>query len=319
MSLFAGPKVAAHGSPLCTFGRRRTDCYTRKAPRRRMHALAAAGSTDTAKTALVTGANSGIGFITVKELAKQGYRVVMACRDVDKAQAAKAKILQEAPSAKIEVQYMDLADLATIRAFTDKALAFGGHLDLLINNAGVMATPPMTTKDGFEFQLGVNHLSHFLLTQSLLPLMMSGRPARIINVASSAHQFGTIKFHDLMSKTDYSPWPVYGQSKLANILHAYELSRRLSADANITVNALHPGVVGTNLGRYLIDDTKWYTKPLVGISKIFLKTPEQGAATSLYLATSPDIEGVTGKYFSDCRPQTSNKESYDTEVARRLW
>lgn len=282
---------------------------------------AAAGSTGhQQKTALITGANSGIGFIASRELARQGYRVAMACRDIEKAKEAKSRILQEIPEAKVEALYVDLKDLDTINNFTARALDFGGTIDVMLNNAGVMATPAMTTTQGFEFQLGVNHLGHFLLTQSLLPLLTKPeRPSRIINVASSAHTFGHMDFEDLQQRSKYTPWGAYGQSKLANVLYTYELARRLPSGCKTTVNALHPGVVATNLGKYLIDDGKWYTKPLVKASQLFLKTPEQGAATSIYLATSPEVEGVSSKYFSDCKPKTSSDESYDKDVARRLW
>lgn len=273
------------------------------------------------KTALVTGANSGIGFVSAMELAKQGYMTVLACRDLQKAQEAKARILQEVPDAKLEPQRIDLSDLTTIRDFTERALAFPGHqLDVLLNNAGVMATPEMQTAQGYEYQLGVNHLAHFLLTQRLMPLLTGSRPSRIINVASSAHQFGHIHFDNINLRGEYSPWKAYGQSKLANILYTYELDRRLRPGDNCTANTLHPGIVGTNLGRYLLPDVPGFlAKPLLKLGSALTKTPDQGAQTSIYLATSPEVANVSGKYFVDCQPKTTTEESYDPEVARRLW
>lgn len=186
-----------------------------------------------------------------------------------------------------------------------------------------MACPKMETKDGFEYQLGVNHLGHFLLTNMLLPLVNT-QGGRIISVASAIHLLPgtTINFDDLQSTKEYDPWKAYAQSKLANVLFAYELSRRV-ATTGITVNALHPGVVATELGRYLLPDSQdsapWWSTALVSFAKNFALTPEQGAKTSVYLASSAEVAGVTGKYFDNCKPTTSSKVSYDADMARRLW
>ncbi|KAK9904189.1 hypothetical protein WJX75_006317 [Coccomyxa subellipsoidea] len=273
------------------------------------------------KETVFWGANTGIGFETAKALAAQGYATVLACRDISKARAARDKIKEGLPGAKVEAVPLDLADLSSIRSFASKALDGGRPLDVLINNAGVMATPELQTKDGFELQLGTNHLGHFLLTTMLLPLLTDpSRPSRIVNVSSSAHMFGRINFEDLQSRRNYQPWVAYGQSKLANLLFTYELARRLPLDANVTVNALHPGVVQTELQRYLVPDpVPWWQVPLLKAASVFLKTPKQGAATSIYLASSPEVEGVSSKYWVDCKPKASNKASYDTDVARKLW
>ena len=274
------------------------------------------------KVALVTGGNTGIGYQTSLSLAQQGYYVVLGCRNKSKAEAARDQIKAAVPSCRgVEVAEFDLADLASVRAWASRAQDFGLPLDVLVNNAGVMACPAMQTKDGFEYQLGVNHLGHYLLTNMLLPLMTNtGRPSRIVNVSSAAHMFGHMNFGDLQSTQNYDSWKVYGQSKLANVLFTYELARRLPANGQTTVNALHPGVVNTELARYLLpDEPAWWQKPLMYGMQAFLLTPEQGAATSIYLASSPEVEGVTGKYFDKCKPIVSSKESYDTEVAAKLW
>ncbi|EFN53158.1 hypothetical protein CHLNCDRAFT_26048 [Chlorella variabilis] len=275
------------------------------------------------RVALITGANTGIGFETAKALARQDYRVVLACRNKEKAEAARAKLQELVPenTRGVEVAVMDLADLGSVRAWAQRAQDFGHPVDVLVNNAGVMACPQMQTRDGFEMQLGVNHLGHFLLTNMLLPLLSTPeRPSRIVTVSSAAHYFGHINFDDLQSQRNYDSWRAYGQSKLANVLFSYELARRLPVGANCTANTLHPGVVDTELARYLLPgQTAWWQKPLLQFGKAFSLTPEQGAQTSIYLASSPEVEGVTGKYYNKCRPETSSSESYDATVAARLW
>lgn len=275
------------------------------------------------KVALITGANTGIGYITALRLAEQNYRVVLGCRDTAKAEAARARIREAVPqnTAGVEVATFDLANLSSVHAWASRAQDFGHPLDCLILNAGVMACPEMRTADGFEYQLGVNHLGHFLLAGMLAPLMVrTGRPARVVSLASAAHLGGHINFDDLQSERSYSPWPAYAQSKLANVLFAYEFDRRLPADSGVTVNALHPGVVATDLGRYLLPEKPaWWQVPLIAGLKAVTLTPEAGAATSIYLASSPEVEGVSGKYYDACKPVPSSKESYDRGVAERLW
>ena len=188
----------------------------------------------------------------------------------------------------------------------------------------------MRTRDGYEYQLGVNHLGHFLLTNMLLPLLLrdpgapaaTGSGARIVNVASAAHLFGTINFADLNSRGSYDRWRAYGQSKLANILFSNELARRLpTATTGVTVNSLHPGVVATELGRFLLPDgeTAWWQAPLVAAASAFALTPPQGAATSVYLASSREVEGVSGEYFDKGKPIWTSAEARNGVVARRLW
>ncbi|CAL8470625.1 g10167 [Coccomyxa elongata] len=292
-------------------------------PRRQKTRVVCSGATvePNGKSALITGANTGIGFETAKSLAAQGYATVLACRNIEKGRAARDKIKAELPGARVEAVPLDLTDLSTIRSFANKALDGGRPLDVLVNNAGVMATPEIRTKDGFELQLATNHLGHFLLTTMLLPMLTDpSRPSRIVNVSSSAHMFGKINFEDLQSRRSYQPWIAYGQSKLANVLFTYELARRLPLDSNLTVNALHPGVVQTELQRYLVPDpVPWWQVPLLQAASLFLKTPVQGAATSIFLASSPEVEGISSKYWVNCKPVASSKASYDTDVARKLW
>eukprot|EP00891_Asterochloris_glomerata_P004610 jgi/Astpho2/4610/Aster-00184 len=259
------------------------------------------------------GGNTGIGYETAKALAAQGFQTVIACRDSDKAAAAKQRIREEVRGAKVESLSLDLADLQSVRDLANRCLDMGHPLDVLINNAGVMACPEMRTRQGHEYQLGVNHLGHYLLTLMLLPLLQGhDRTARIVNVSSAAHQFGHILFEDpdFMASGSYDRWKAYGQSKLANCLFTYELARRLPANSNITVNTLHPGVVQTELSRFLFNPTSVpiWQRPLL-----------QGAETSIWLAQAPVVEHVTSKYFVNCKPVTTSKESYDTDVARRLW
>lgn len=273
------------------------------------------------KSVLITGGNTGIGFETAKALCGKGMDVVIACRDAAKAEAAVVKLKEANSGCMVSSMSMDLADLASVRDFSAKYLDSGRKLDVLINNAGVMACPEMATKDGFELQLGVNHLGHFALTTQLLPLLQnSSSSTRIINVSSSAHTFGTMNFDDLMGRKNYQPWVAYGQSKLANVLFTYELARRLPKDANCTVNALHPGVVDTELARYLLpDDPPFWQKPLAGVLKMFVKKPAEGAETSIYLASNASVEGITAKYWDNCESKPSSAESYEQEVAKKLW
>mmetsp|Transcript_11294 Transcript_11294/g.28946 ORF Transcript_11294/g.28946 Transcript_11294/m.28946 type:complete len:324 (-) Transcript_11294:111-1082(-) len=290
-------------------------------PRGRATAVRVYATSSDAKQVVITGGNTGIGFETAKALSGKGMDVVIACRNTVKAGAAVAKLKAENPSAMVSSMPLDLADLASVRDFSSAYLDSGRKLDVLINNAGVMACPEMATKDGFELQLGVNHLGHFALTNQLLPLLEDpSSSTRIINVSSTAHSFGTINFDDLMGRKGYQPWVAYGQSKLANILFTYELARRLPKDANCTVNTLHPGVVDTELSRYLIaDDPPFWQKPFTGLLKMFVKSPAEGAETSIYLASSGSVEGITAKYWDNCETKTSSAISYDREVAKKLW
>lgn len=294
-------------------------------------AQGSSGSPTGNKTALITGGNTGIGYETAASLLEKGYNVILGCRNEEKGRAAMNKLepLATKGGSSLELAVFDLADLNSVSDYTKRALDADTKIDVLLNNAGIMACPLMRTKQGFEQQIGVNHLGHFLLTNNLLPLLEKSaathQDARIINVASSAHYPGTIDFDDMSwEKKEYSKWGAYCQSKLANVMFSYELSRRLQ-NSGITVNTLHPGVVATELGRYLFpslsseEELPWWSKPLLSVATSFLLTPEQGAQTSIYLASSPDVTGVTGKYYDSCKPKNSSKESYDLEKQRKLW
>jgi retinol dehydrogenase-12 len=272
------------------------------------------------KHVLITGGNTGIGYEAALSLACSGNDVVIACRDESKAQNAVSKIKSSARDAKVSYVLMDLSDLRSVKAASTQLLDMA-PFDVLLNNAGIMAPPNrLESAQGQELQLAVNHFGHFALTMALLPsLKAKATPSRIINVASTAHLFGAINFDDLQSTKRYSAWADYGRSKLANVMFSYELDRML-AGSNITVNALHPGVVATELfSRYIVPSFGILEGPVKALSQVFLKSPAQGASTSIFLASDPSVEGISGKYWVDCKEQTSSKASYDRISAKRLF
>ncbi|XP_059908856.1 retinol dehydrogenase 12 isoform X1 [Gadus macrocephalus] len=265
------------------------------------------------KTVLITGANTGIGKETALDLAGRGARVIIACRNMTKGAKALASIQAACPGAQVEVRELDLADTSSIRAFAQKFLQEVSQLHILINNAGVMMCPYMKTIDGFEMQIGVNHLGHFLLTSLLIGLLKRSGPARVVVVSSMAHNFGWIRFHDLHSQGSYNSGLAYCQSKLANVLFTRELARRLKG-TNVTVNSLHPGTVNSELTRHSTLMTVLFT-----VSSIFLKTPQEGAQTSVYCAVAEELHAISGKHFSDCSPAFVAPQGRSEETARRLW
>ena len=281
------------------------------------------------RVALVTGANSGLGLETAAALAGKGAHVVLACRDADKAKAAFDAIRARRPDASIEVQALDLASLASIRACADRVLAAHARLDLLLNNAGVMAIPRRTTADGFEMQLGTNHLGHFALTGLLLERLLAAPAARIVTVSSSAHRPGLIHWDDLQLERGYGKWRAYSQSKLANLLFAYELDRRLRRKGARTMSlAAHPGYAATNLqfvGARMENSTFMERVFTLG-NRLLGQSAADGALPTLYAATSPDVAG--GDYVGPSRmfeawgaPKKvgSSARSRDAGDARRLW
>eukprot|EP01102_Stenamoeba_stenopodia_P004266 TRINITY_DN14597_c0_g1_i1.p1 TRINITY_DN14597_c0_g1~~TRINITY_DN14597_c0_g1_i1.p1 ORF type:complete len:304 (+),score=66.57 TRINITY_DN14597_c0_g1_i1:72-983(+) len=270
----------------------------------------------TGRVAFVTGANTGIGKETARALASRGSTVFLACRDLEKAEATAKEIRESTNNQNVHVIELDLSSLESVRncarEYNDKWGTLPIHM--LINNAGVMAvTPQKKTKDGFELQFGTNHLGHFLLTHLLLDKLKQGAPSRIVNVSSRAHTRGHINFDDLQAEKSYSPFTAYCQSKLANVLHANELNRRL-AGTGVTANSLHPGAIPTELGRNNVLANAVYK-----LGWWFMKTIEQGAATTVYVAASPQLEGVGGKYFDNCNEATPIEEARDEAVAKRLW
>ncbi|KAM8915646.1 retinol dehydrogenase 12 [Spinachia spinachia] len=265
------------------------------------------------KVALITGANTGIGKETALELAVRGARVIMACRNVDKGEEAADSIRAACPEAKVEVRELDLADTCSIRAFAQKFLGEVNNLHILINNAGVMMCPYTKTIDGFEMHIGVNHLGHFLLTSLLVGLLKRSAPARIVVVSSLAHNFGWIRFHDLHSQGSYNSGLAYCQSKLANVLFTRECARKLNG-TDVTVNSVHPGTVNSDLTRHSTLMTIFFT-----VFSTFLKTPREGAQTSIYCSVADELHSISGKHFSDCAPAFVAPQGRSEDTARRLW
>ena len=268
----------------------------------------------TGKICMITGANSGIGKLTTLGLAETGARVVMVCRDAVKGEAALSEIVSKTGNENVELMVADLGSQQSIRDLVGHFRTKHDQLHLLINNAAIIPVKRQVTEDGYEAQFGVNHLGPFLLTNLLLDVLKASAPSRIVNVASTVHYNASMNFDDLQSEESYGVMKAYGQSKLANILFTYELARKLEG-TGVTVNCLHPGVVRTRIMR----DVPFFLKPIVAVAGLAMLSPEKGAKTSIYVATSPDVEGVTGKYFDKCAERSSSSESRDEEKAKRLW
>lgn len=263
------------------------------------------------KLCVVTGSNTGIGKETARGLAQRGATVVLACRDTQKAEAARADIAASVPGAELHVMALDLGSLASVRAFARELRERFGRLDVLVNNAGLWSTSRSTTKDGFESTFGVNHLGTMLLTLELLPLLKKSAPARVVVLSSTLHYRGKMNWEDLQGERSFGGPRAYNQSKLANVLFTKALARRL-AGTGVTVNAVHPGVVATEL-------TRDYPRFLVKIFQLFLLTPQQGAQCSLHVATAPELDGVTGLYFEKSKAKEASKDALDEAQQERLW
>ena len=266
------------------------------------------------KTAMITGASSGIGRVTALELARMGAHLVLVCRSRERGEETVREIREKTGNDQVDLMLADLSSQKAIRQVAAEFLARNLPLHVLLNNAGIVNLRRELTVDGIEATFAVNHLAYFLLTVLLLNRLKESVPARIVNVASDAHAWGTMKFDDLGGERNYGLRQSYGQSKLANILFTYELARKLDG-TNVAANCLHPGAIGTGLGK----NNGLLGRIIVPIVGLVLKTPEQGARTSVYLASSPDVEGVNGKYYVDCREVRSSAESYDQGAARNLW
>lgn len=268
------------------------------------------------KIVIITGANTGIGKENAIDHAKRGAKVYIACRDIKRGENALSDIRRISGSDKVHFLQLDLASLESIREFSKKFHENESHLHILINNAGVMACPKALTVDGFEMQLGTNHLGHFLLTNLLLDLLKASSPSRIVNVSSEGHKLGDIYKKDLMWDKSYSKYKAYGQSKLANILFSRELAKKLEG-TGVTVNSCHPGVVQTELGRHMSESLrKYFIKPLL---HPFFKTAWEGAQTQIRLAVDPELENVSGKYYKDCQEVTPSRNARSDEKAAWLW
>jgi len=266
------------------------------------------------KVALVTGANAGMGKVIATELARQGATVVMVARDRRRGEEARREIASATGNASLDLLVADLSSQQAVRRLAEEFQQRYSHLHVLVNNAGAHIQQRQVSVDGIEMNLAINHLSAFLLTNLLLETMRASAPARIVNVASNA-MTRSINLDDLQSEQTFVPFDVYGQAKLAMVLCTYALARRL-AGTGITVNALHPGLTATNI----VDNVAPpIARPFVGIIKRFLQTPEQGAQTALYLATSPEVEGITGQYFVRRKQGQSVPISYDEALQERVW
>ena len=270
------------------------------------------------KTVIITGGNSGIGKATGLALARAGARVVITARDAHRGASAVSDIKKASGSNTVELCLFDLADLRSVQAGAVELLERCPRIDVLINNAGLVLSERTETVDGYEATFAINHLGPFLLTNLLLGRLEESAPSRIVNVASTAHNFARkgMAFDDLMAEKSYGAMETYGRSKLANILFTDELARRLDG-TGVTANSLHPGSVATGYGRD--GDTSGLFALGIKLWAPFSLTPEKGAATSVYLASSSDVEGVSGRYFAKCRPKTPSGHARDAEAARRLW
>jgi retinol dehydrogenase 14 len=268
----------------------------------------------TGRVCVVTGANRGIGRATAEGLARLGATLVLVCRRLEEGESVAREIASAHGGRPALVVPADLSSQRSIRDAAERIRAAHGGLHVLVNNAGVIPKQRETTVDGLEMQFAVNHLAYFLLTNLLLDRLVDGAPSRVVNVSSGAHQGGRLDFSDLQSERRYDPVRVYGRTKLANVLFTYELARRLGA-TGVTANCLHPGVVATKL---MAD---YMNVPLVGgaIARTFGGSVEKGAETSLYLAASPEVEGLTGRYFVGQRETRSSPASYDGGLQQRLW
>lgn len=273
------------------------------------------------KVCLVTGATNGIGKITALALAKQGAAVVLVGRNQQKAQATQEEIRRESGNGKVDYLVADLSSLTEVRGVARAFCRKYSQLHVLVNNAGALFDQRQTSADGFEMTFALNHLSYFLLTQELRGVLVAGgtasQQARVVNVASLAHSGGQIDFDDLQfSKRRYRSFGAYAQSKLANILFSNELARRFQADQlPVTSNALHPGFVATGFGQ----GGSAIMSLVMKLIRPFAISPEKGAETSIYVAISPEVEGVTGQYFSDRKIGKPAKQATDPATAQRLW
>ncbi len=282
----------------------------------------------TGNIAIVTGANSGIGYETARALAQKKAVVILGCRDKIKGEAAVRQIAHEQPQVKVEFIQLDLADLASVRSFADEFTGHYDRMDMLINNAGIMWAPFGRTADGFELQFGTNHLGHFALTGLLLNHLMHTPGARVVTVSSWGERYGVIDFDNLNAEKGYDPEQAYGQSKLANMLFTYELQRRFEgAGVDTIAAAVHPGATDTNLAAsWMAANPRAHWRLIRILNSFFGQKPEMGALPTLYAATAPDVQG--GGYYGPGslgglrgypKKLQSGDRSRDTAVAARLW
>jgi NAD(P)-dependent dehydrogenase (short-subunit alcohol dehydrogenase family) len=278
------------------------------------------------KVVVITGATSGIGQVAAENLASMGARIVQAARDHGRGQEALKRLHERAPDIAHSIHYADLSRLSEVKRVASEIARAEPHIDVLINNAGAMFGSRQLTEDGLERTFALNHMAYFVLTHGLRERLVASAPARVVNTASDAHEAATLDFNDLQSAQAYRGnflewlryggpgYKVYGRSKLCNILFTRELSRRL-AGTGVTANCLHPGFVATRFG----DQTGGLVSFGIRIGKRFALSPQRGAETLVYLASSPGVDSVTGEYFHECRPRTPSREAQDDAMAQRLW
>ena len=267
------------------------------------------------KVVLVTGGTGGIGKATAIGLAALGARVGITGRDIARAEQAAADIRTASGNPAVDSFAADMSSQAEVRRLASAVMNSYPRLDVLVNNVGGFWAHRHETADGLEHTFALNHLASFLLTNLLLDRLKASAPARVVTVSSHVQAEGRIEFDDLQSAGNYSGQSAYSQSKLANVLFTNELARRLEG-TRVTATSLHPGFVRTHFGD---EDQAGFFAVISGIVRPFLRTPAQGAQTSIYLASSPDVEGVTGQFFANSKPKTANKVAYDTAIAARLW
>ena len=266
------------------------------------------------KTCLITGCTSGIGEVTARELARLGASVVITARTQEKLSRSIEILRSQSGNERVSGLVADLSAQDQVRSLAAQFMSQNDRLDVLVNNVGAIYFRRYLSVDGIEMNYAANHLAYFLLTNLLLEMIISSSPSRIINVSSSSHQGQVIDFDDLECQNNYQFMRAYGKSKLANILFTYELARRLEG-RGVTANALHPGLVGTNIA----GNNGWLLRFFLPLWRIWAMDPDRGAETSIYLATSPEVEGVSGKYFYQKESIPSSEYTHDQQVAERLW
>ena len=269
------------------------------------------------KTVLITGADGDIGRNTTKGIAEKGAQIIMACIDLEQAKPVLDKIVKETNNNNIELMQLDLSSQSNIRNFAENFISKYPVLDVLINNAGIFSLKRFETEDGLERTIGINYFGPFLLTHLLLPIIQKSKQGRIINISSDSYKQAKFDLDDLQSKIKYKGMGAYPSSKLALILFAQELAEKLKT-TNITVNAVHPGHVSTGIWN-MWENPKWYQSLIVRILNMFFISPEEGAQTSIHLATSDEVQNITGKYFSKKKPVKVNSKYNTLEIQKKLW
>ena len=266
------------------------------------------------KVVVITGATSGIGQVAAERLAERGARIVLVARDRARGEATLARLRARAPGLGHSIHYADLSRLSEMKRVASEIAALEPRIDVLINNAGAIFNSRQITEDGLELTFATNHMAYFVLTHGLRERLVASAPARVINTASNAHRGSRLDFNDLQSARGYGGLKVYGRSKLCNILYTRELARRL-AGTGVIANCLHPGFVATRIG----DQSGGLQAYVIRLAKVFAISPEKGAETVVYLATSDDVANVTGGYFFQCRPATPSRKAQDDTAAGQLW